>query len=83
MADHRFPRRLISKRSYFGGWLEVGVFECRCGNEERFIRVRLPSYGMMYSINVDEYRWGQRVLMYRGHAGFSIWPYFKPEALHG
>jgi hypothetical protein len=59
--------------------MRIGVFELRNGREERFIWLRLPSYGIGYCINNDEERWGQRVLMYRGHCGFSMHWYFKPE----
>lgn len=50
------------------------------GMQERVAMIRLPSFGMGYCIHADELRWGQRTLIYRGHSGFSLGWYFKPEA---
>ncbi|HEY2002157.1 MAG TPA: hypothetical protein VGG80_07550 [Acidobacteriaceae bacterium] len=78
----------MSRRSFFGRRLECAVMECSCGLQERVIRVRLPSYGIGYEINTDTERWGQRVLCYHGHSGFSIQWWFEPmtvshEITHG
>lgn len=75
-----YPRRKISERILFWGWLRVGVFELRDGMQERFIWLRIPSYGMFYCINTDAMQWGQRVLVYRGRTGFQLWTYFKPAS---
>lgn len=77
-------KRTLHSRTLLWGWLRTGVFELRNGAEERFVWLRLPSYGMGYCINIDEERWGQRVLMYRGHCGFSFHWYFASESVsHG
>ena len=72
-----YPRRKLSERILLCGWLRVGVFELQDGTQERFIWLRIPSYGMFYSINNDEMRWGQRVIVYRGRTGFQMWTYHK------
>lgn len=77
----RYPCGAKSSREFFNGWLRIGILNMNDGSESRFINLRLPSYGMMYSINSDEMRWGQRVLVYRGDNGFSIWPYFRPDPI--
>jgi hypothetical protein len=40
--------------------------------EEYFLWLRLPSYGMEYSLAHDDYRWAQRVLTWRGNHGFGL-----------
>jgi hypothetical protein len=43
-----------------------------------FFHLRLPSWGMLYDIRCDEYRWGQRVLFWHGRKGFRMGVYFPP-----
>jgi hypothetical protein len=41
--------------------------------------LRLPSWGYGYDICMDEERWGQRVLKWRGKRGFSMGWSFLPQ----
>ena len=43
--------------------------------------LKLPFFGMGYSICEDVERWGQRILWWHGRRGFRLAWYFKPEAL--
>jgi hypothetical protein len=52
------------------------VDECGYAKVYRVARLRVPSWGMLYDVAADEYRWGQRVLLYHGRDGFRIVPRF-------
>lgn len=43
-----------------------------------FAYLRLPSWGMLCDISMDEDRWGQRVLIWHGRKGFRMGAYFPP-----
>lgn len=51
-------------------------YQGKLPSTERVIQIRLPIWGIGYSINDDSEKWGQRILMYRGHSGFSLQWYF-------
>ena len=55
---------------WFQTWVNV-LFDKRTGQivEERAIIIKLPVFGMYYSINCDEERWGQLVFRYYGQRG--------------
>ena len=40
--------------------------------EEYFFLLKLPSYGMDYCIQYDDFKWCQRTLAWRGNHGFDL-----------
>lgn len=56
-----------------------GVIERSDGQEEAFMMLALPSWGMLYDVRTDKDRWGQRQLVYLGRRGFFIVPRFPSE----
>lgn len=67
-------RRKQTKRQVAGsqrewGWIKTYVLELSDGTQERVVQIRLPAWGMYYSINCDEERWAQLVFRYYGQRG--------------
>lgn len=53
-------------------WYLTGVLALKGQAEERFILLKLPSWGFEQSIHRDSPQWMQRMLVYRGHRGLSL-----------
>lgn len=80
-----FPKKLKSVECVVPGttheWgpLKIFVLRFRDGTEERRIGIKLPVWGMYYSINTDEERWGQLTFQYCGQRGCFFAPVFPEQ----
>ena len=63
----------IPDRWFWWGTLWNGDFdEGRRAQVYTVAILRLPVWGSFYDVARDEYRWGQRVLLYHGKSGFRL-----------
>lgn len=73
------PGKPIDAKKWFQTWVLKGRDKAGQPVEERCISIKLPIWGMYYSINSDDDRWGQLTFQYRGRRGCFLSPVFPIE----